>query len=371
MVSRILRRGAVSVALLVFAATAPLIVTVGTVGAQQPALDAARARALFHEAVAVEAAGDYATALSKFEQVATFKNTPQVRFNIAVCQEKLSRWVVALGEYRIALAEAQLDPNASLVVQESKRAIASLEPKIPSLTLNRGAGAQAAEIAVDGRAVADPQFGIALLLDVGKHVVEATAQGYQPLRKDVELTQGQRASLDIALEESVAAVASSASASASAASAPASSAPTISASSRPPSSSSKPADSTPPPPSHGAMKTFAWIALGAGVAGGITAGVFYVRRASDISDLDGQCGPDRQSCPASAQAIYDRGQRDTLVGNIGLGIGVVGVLTGVVLLASSSRDSSAPRAHQDASRAIRLAPWAQATGLGGAVAGSF
>jgi hypothetical protein len=372
MFSRILRPGLITAACIACATLPPMMVCAHPAQAQQPALDAARARALFHEAVAIEAAGDYAGALSKFEQVAAFKNTPQVRFNIAVCQEKLGRWVVALGEYRIALADAQSGAGASPVVPEATRAIASLEPRIPRLTMTRGAGASAAQIVVDARSVADSQVGTALLLDPGRHTIEATAEGYQPLRKEIELAQFEGASVEIALQKTapVAGPPPIASASSGTSAAPAaSSAPKAAVSPQPLSSASTSPEPAASPSSHVVMKVFGWAALGIGVAGGITSGVYYARRASDISDLNTVCGPDRQNCPASAQATYDNGKRDTMICNIALGTGVVGLLTGVILLATSNGDSSTqPR--KDARRSIKIDPWA-GMGLGGAVSGSF
>ena len=96
-------------------AVVPPIIAPHEASAQQT-IDAARARELFREATALMAGGDYASALSKLQQVASFKNTPQVRFNIGVCQEKLGRLVVALGEYRIAIADAEHDKKLKNVV---------------------------------------------------------------------------------------------------------------------------------------------------------------------------------------------------------------------------------------------------------------
>lgn len=353
------------VAALSLAAVPPLVAS-RDASAQQP-IDAARARELFREALALLAAGDYATALSKLQQVATFKDTPQVRFNIGVCQEKLGRFVVALGEYRIALADAEQDKNARKVVEEASRAIAALEPRIPTLTLSRGDGSSSATILVDGKAVIDSQIGNAILLDPGAHTIEATANGYDKFLRQVRLAESEKASVEIVMKRAAAAPPSAS------APPPEPSAPKPSESAAPAPTDSAPEPSPPEPPStavssSGAGSTLGWMALGLGAAGGALATWGYLKRSSAISDLDAQCGADKQLCPASAQSILDDGKSATTLGNVGLAIGLVGVTTGIILLATSGGSKTPEKpipAHQEVSR-LRFVP-AVSVGWAGAV----
>src|SRR5262249_8292684 len=62
--------------------------------AQTPS-ELAQARARFDEGLSLAAAGDWASALTAFQDVARVKLTPQVRFHIARCEEKLGFWVRA------------------------------------------------------------------------------------------------------------------------------------------------------------------------------------------------------------------------------------------------------------------------------------
>jgi len=151
----------------------PAIVYEAQAVADDKKIDAATARELFNEAIALQAAGDYASALQKLQQVATFKNTPQVRFNVAVCQEKVGHLVVALGEYRLAAADAAQDPKAQGVVDAAHKAIAALEPKIPTLTITVAGGVGASRISVDGNSIADAMIGKPIPMDPGRRVIEA------------------------------------------------------------------------------------------------------------------------------------------------------------------------------------------------------
>jgi hypothetical protein len=63
-------------------------------------------------------------------------------------------------------------------------------------------------------------------------------------------------------------------------------------------------------------------------------------RQSTISDLEGACGPDKNQCPEDKKSTYDRGKTYTTVGNVLLGVGVVGVATAVVILVASPSGSS-------------------------------
>src|SRR5687768_4217497 len=79
--------------------------TIAVPAAAQDEEALAQARAKFNEAIALQAAGDCARALEKFQAVARIKLTPQVQFNIALCEERLGRLVAALGHYRLALVD--------------------------------------------------------------------------------------------------------------------------------------------------------------------------------------------------------------------------------------------------------------------------
>jgi len=333
----------------------PALTYASTLHADQPKLDASRAREVFREALALEAAGDYAGALSKLMQVATFKSTAQVSFNIGVCNEKLGKLVVALGHYRIALADAEQDPALKKVAAEASSAIADLEPKIPSLTIKRGINADDATVTIDGKEVASAAIGSPMMLDPGTHNVEATASGFDPFKKQVKLASGEKSNLDIELTRNSTVKPSPA---------PSSSAP----STAPTTTSSAPSEdqpTAPQPASSGGsgMKVAGWLAIGIGVAGGITSGIFYAKRSSAISDLNGMCGADKQSCPDSARSKIDDGKSATLIGNIGLGVGVVGLVTGVILLAIPNKGAAAASQPPSAAR-VRVVPSAPGSWAG-------
>ena len=290
--------------------------------AQAAEITKEQARALFQEALALVAAGDYATALDKLQQVASFKRTPQVVYYIAVCHEKTGKLVMALGEYRIALADGQA-AGAQDVVDEASAAIKNLEPRIPMLTIDKGEGAAAATILVDGKEIGDAAIGLPMPFDPGTRVVVAQASGYRPFRQEVKLAEGEKTAIEVSLKKR---------------------APGAAVAPTPDSDG----DDTAEDPSASldtksldeGSNTLAWLTTGVGVVGLGASAYFFSQRSKAISDLDDACGSNKNACPASMESTYDDGKRDTLFANVALGVGVVGVATGIILFATSGSSST-------------------------------
>ncbi len=319
-----LRSNPAPVLLLFAAAFAAPLATVGTPAHAQE-LTKTQARARFQEALALVAAGDYATAFDKLEQVASYKRTPQVVFYIGVCHENMGKLVMALGEYRIALADGKAAGSQD-VVSEAKAAIAKLEPRIPLLTITKGKGADAATIMVDGKEVGDAAIGAPMPFDPGTRVVVAQAPSHKPFRQEVKLGQREKVSIEVTLEKR-----------GDGAEAP-----------LPPAGEAPPPDTNEEtsPPKDGTVSTedladadshtLAWLSTGIGVAGLGASAYFLSKRSQAISDLDEACGSNKNACPASMKSTYDDGKQHTMLANVALGVGVVGVATGIILFASGT-----------------------------------
>jgi hypothetical protein len=262
-----------------------------------------RAREQFGQALALQTAGDWAGALALLKDVAAVKSTPQVRFNIALCEEKLGRLVAALGDYELAAADARAE-RAEQVAEEVEARLENLRQRIPKLTVKRGAGAEAAIIAVDGVSVGDQVIGMPMPTDPGPHTVEAKAPGFKPFRKSVRVAEQQSETIEITL------------------------------------------DAEPPPPvalgpggtrSEGRSRLPGYVIGGIGVASLGASAVFFGLRAGKISDLDKAC-PERQ-CQPSSQSDIDAGKMYTTVANVTLAVGVAAVAGGLVLVLTSGPSS--------------------------------
>lgn len=157
------------------------------------------ARAKFQQAVEIEQAGNYAQALQLFREVGQVRMTPQVRFHIATCEEKLGKLITALGGYELALNEAEsLGPEFQKEVEERAN---TLRSRIPKLVIERGAGAKAAKIELDGIELGAKSVGVEVNIDPGPHSVQAKAPGYKPYSSTVEVAEGEVERLAIKLDK--------------------------------------------------------------------------------------------------------------------------------------------------------------------------
>ncbi len=296
--------------------------------AQAPAADSdaiKKAREQFGQALALQTGGDWAGALALLKEVATVKPTPQVRFNIALCEERLGRLVAALGDYELAASDAQAE-KADQVRQEVDARLESLRARVPRVVVSRGEGADAATISLDGVSLGDSVLNAPLPVEPGPHVVEATGAGYQPFKQSFRVAEQQNFTVQVKLEpnpvipELVAPVAPQAA------------------------------------PQH--MRTAGYIVGGAGIASLIASGAMFYLRHNAISDLDKQCGVDRMSCPDSARNTVDRGKLYTTLGDVTLAVGAVGLGVGAILVVVGS--------HSGEHASLGIAPGAVGANAGGA-----
>jgi tetratricopeptide (TPR) repeat protein len=265
-----------------------------------------RAREQFSQALALQTAGDWAGALALLKEVAAVKSTPQVRFNIALCEEKLGRLVAALGDYELAAADARAE-RAEQVAEEVEARLELLRQRIPKLTIKRGAGAEAAIIAVDGVSVGDQVIGTPMPTDPGPHTVEAKAPGFQPFRQALRVAEQQNETIEVTLEPEP-----------------------------PPPAALAPAGAG--APREGRSRVPGYIVGGLGVASLGASAVFFGLRAEKISELEKACPG--QVCPPSSQSDIDAGRTYTTIANVTLAVGVAAVAGGLVLVLTSGPSSS-------------------------------
>lgn len=293
-----------------------------------------KARAQFQRAIELEQAGNYTTALETFRDVGQVRMTPQVRFHIATCEEKLGRLVTALGGYQLAFADA--DGVGEDFKKEVDTAVTRLQASIPKLVILRSTGAEAAEIQLDGVALGASSVGVPVPLDPGPHTVSAKAPGSLPFSQTVTIAENEEKSVNLAL--------------------------------------------TPEPPpedtrslnlGNGAAldktnpRLIPYVIGGVGVASLIGSGVLFGLRQSTLSDLKSKCGPGGTACPSSAAGEYSNLKLYNVTAQITLGVGVVAVGTAVTMLVLQKRHAA------PATTGMTLLPSAPNTLAGMSWAGAF
>ncbi len=146
----------------------------------------ATAEALFSEGRTLASAGNCEEAIPKFQ--ASQKLDPGIGtlLNLAECFEKVGRTASAWAEYRevIPLARAAgSKEREELATQKAK----ALEPKLSRLSIKVAGDAAGVTITRDGEPVQAAELGVAIPVDPGKHVIEASAPDKQPFSKTVEI----------------------------------------------------------------------------------------------------------------------------------------------------------------------------------------
>lgn len=291
------------------AALPALCVLAPSRGLAQDKKELSKARAQFQRGIELERAGNYATALEQFRDVGQVRMTPQVRFHIASCEEKLGRLVTALGGYQLASADA--DSVGEDFKAEVERAVTRLQASIPKLTIVRGAHAEAAEIELDGVELGASSVGVPVPLDPGPHAVTAKAPGALPFSQTVTIAENEQQSIEVALElepqpELV-----------------------------PQSNRGTPSDVEKPN-----RRLVPYVIGGVGVASLIGSGVLFALRQSTLGDLESKCGPTRK-CPSSAADEYSNLKLYNVTSQVAFGVGVAGVGTALTLLILQKKPGSA------------------------------
>jgi hypothetical protein len=264
------------------------------------------AREQFGQALALQTAGDWTGALTLLKEVAAVKSTPQVRFNMALCEERLGKLVAALGDYELAAADARAE-KADQVAEEVERRLEALRQRIPKITVNRGSGAEAATISLDGVGLGDQVIGTPMPTDPGPHTVEASSPGFKPFRQSLRLAEQQSEALEVVLE---------------------------------PEPPPPPDRRTPPVAVHGRSRVYGYVAGGIGIASLATGAVFWGLRAKKISELDDAC-PHHQCLSTAQQADIDAGKLYTSMANVTVAVGAVALATGIVLVLTSGPSAEA------------------------------
>jgi hypothetical protein len=171
--------------------------------AQEPAeaslaeqADAVDARTRFYTGAQLYQEGNYEGALVEFRESYRLQPVPVATFNVAQALRALHRYHEAAQQFRRYLREGgdsiPDDRRASV-----ERTIRALERRIAPITLRvEPAGA---EIRVDGRRVGIAPLREPLLLGVGRRVIEITADGYVPLRDELEVVGRQPRTVPIRL----------------------------------------------------------------------------------------------------------------------------------------------------------------------------
>jgi serine/threonine-protein kinase len=140
--------------------------------------DLARADALFNAAKALLDAGQYADACAKFAESKRLAPGLGVTLYLADCYERIGRTASAWTEFRSAegLARERNDKRSDVARGRAQ----ALEPKLDRLTITVAPTLPQAGLQVlrDGAVVSPEEWGLAVPVDPGDHVVVVSSPGH-------------------------------------------------------------------------------------------------------------------------------------------------------------------------------------------------
>jgi hypothetical protein len=148
------------------------------------AQDVAAAEALFAEGKALREKGDWQGACAKFAESQRLDPSSGTALNLANCHRKLGKTATAWAEYKAAARLARQQGKTSRAEEADKNA-AELEGELSYLTINAPNAVPGLELRRDEVRLEQGSLGSRLPVDPGKHVIIASAPGYQTVTLEV------------------------------------------------------------------------------------------------------------------------------------------------------------------------------------------
>jgi hypothetical protein len=165
-----------------------------SVGSPSYAGDPAAAEALFNEARSLVGRGDYEQACPKFEESQRLDAGMGTLYNLGDCYEHVGKTASAWAAFREVAAAASAAGQQAREVDARARA-AALEPKLVTLTIDVSPPAKALSNLVvkrDNVEVGRAQWGSAIPIDPGKHLLVATAEAKEAWQSEVVVSDAVR-----------------------------------------------------------------------------------------------------------------------------------------------------------------------------------
>jgi hypothetical protein len=310
----------------------------------------AAAEALFIEAKKLAAEGKLADACPKFAESNRLDRGAGTLIHLADCYEKNHQSASAWATFREAASAAQGLGRADWEKLANQRANA-LEPKLAKLTIKVLEPADKIEVTRDGSPTSHASWGVAIPVDVGTHVVQASAPGRKTFKTSLVIrTDGDRDEVVVPKLET----------------------PVAGAAAAPGAAKPAGADGA----SHGSSQsTIGYVVGGIGIAG-VAVGAVTGLMAIGKNNESKQACPEAGACASNdAVEAADSAKKLGTVSTIAFIAGGLGVAVGAVLVLtapSSSGDHGSSTSKSAAStRGLRVVPSTDGRSAGMSFLGVF
>jgi hypothetical protein len=155
----------------------------------QDASNKAAAEALFRDGRALYDQGKYPEACAKFAESQKLDPAPGTLLNLGGCYEKNGQTASAWATFKEAMAASHVKGRTDWEDLARTRA-AALEPTLSRLTIAVGSKADGLAVTRDGKDVGSAEWGTAIPVDPGSHVVDAQAPHRKPFHQSIDVPSG-------------------------------------------------------------------------------------------------------------------------------------------------------------------------------------
>jgi hypothetical protein len=155
----------------------------------------ARATALTRDGARAYQAGNYAAALTRFQEAYAVFPSPRLLFNLGQCYGRVDRYVEATESYERFLASAGNAPASART--EAERSLEQMRDKVAHLEV--AANVAAAEVWIDGQSRGLTPLPRPVLVATGAHQVLVRKAGAEPFERRLEVVGGTLARIDAEL----------------------------------------------------------------------------------------------------------------------------------------------------------------------------
>jgi hypothetical protein len=299
--------------------------------ASGPARRFAAAQKLFDD-------GAYAPAYEEFKALAAETGSPNAALYTGLCLRELGRlpeaYEVLTRALRDATARAAQEPQYAQTRNTAAADLALLEPRIGKLVVAVADPPPGLSVTLDGVALSPDRLGVPVAAAVGEVVVRMTAPGRVDVERRLTLRGGETSTLTVALAPL----------------------PIV----------AEPAPPMAPPPAPGVplggARLGGFVMLGVGAAGMATFATAGVLSNQRYSAVYAACGGTHCTDPSYAAQI-DGGRHLDLAADVGLGVGLAGLVGGALLVVFGG-----PRANEGGAP---VTAWVAPGGGGVVAAGAF
>lgn len=273
--------------------------------------------------------GNHAAALDMFRDVYAATKSPNARLMIGHCLVQLGRAAEAYEELAATVLEAakraETEPKYDRARDSAATELARLEIKVGKIVVAL-ADPAISEVSLNGTPLSSDKIGVPIAVDPGELIVTAKRPEGGIGRFKAVVRAGETKTVTVVFRDRSRAAASGAASSA----------------------LDGPNALPPPPPrepaasfvGRGGVRTLGFVAAGVGVAGMALFGVAGAMVKDKLSTLESECGGARCTEPRYADVI-DSGKALTTATNVGLAVGVAGLLSGglMITLGGASKSS--------------------------------